>query len=257
VAKRRSRGKRSGTEHPQPPVLYPLVVRMPTRPRDPGDSQADADAWMGYNPDMLSQADIDRLEAAAGIVFKPEVRRRLQGIAADWISHDLLLQSPRPREFRARLQRMGRAVKRAIDELDLNPANGPILDYHLLHWLMDAKFDGAQEMLRASASFIGPAQTLLDSLVRVEQNLPIDTGRRRPMDEDRFIIALADQFEASGVHARAYTSDHSESGYGETPFRQFVHEFYKVLPISSRRTQTGLDEAIRRALNQRRHAKKG
>jgi hypothetical protein len=75
----------------------------------------------------------------------------------------------------------------------------------------------------------------------------------RPKDEDRFIIYLADQFEASGGQAVAYSNIHSDSGYGETPFRKFVHEFYEALPIESRRTRSGLDEAILRALEYRRH----
>jgi len=77
------------------------------------------------------------------------------------------------------------------------------------------------------------------------------------MDEERFIVALADQFETAGGRARAYTSEYSGSGYGETPFRNFVHAFYEMLPINSRRTPSGLDDAIRRALHRRRRAKKG
>jgi hypothetical protein len=150
---------------------------------------------------------------------------------------------------------MESVARRAIEELDLNATNAPILDRHLLHWLMEAKFDGAQDVLQTSSSIISLAHALLGPLERAKQSLPPDGGRARPMDEERFIVALADQFETAGGHARAYTSAHSGSGYGETPFRNFVHAFYEMLPIKTRRTPSGLDDAVRRALDRRRRAK--
>jgi hypothetical protein len=229
----------SAPSAPQPTVLYPVVMR----PADHGE---------------LSEADIERLEAAGGIKFAPEIRRALKNTAAGWIAHDHLLQSPRPKEFRRRLRAMENALKRAIDRLDLNRTDAPILDRHLYHWLLNADFESAKDMLRTSISLTQQAHGLSDLLRLVQQDLPVDKGRSRPMDEDRFILYLADQFEASGARASAYASQHSESGYGETPFRRFVHEFYAMLPIKSRRTRVGLDDAILRALEYRRcHLKKG
>jgi hypothetical protein len=146
---------------------------------------------------------------------------------------------------------MENVARRAIEELDLNAPNAPILDRHLLHWLMEPKFDGAQDVLQNSSSIISHAHALLGALERAMHSLPPDRGGARPMDEERFIIALAEQFEAAGGHARAYTSEHSSSGYGETPFRNFVHTFYDMLAVESWRTPIGLDDAIRRALSRR------
>jgi hypothetical protein len=240
MAKSVSRGRKSSTVPSvrQPTVLYPVVTRELPQRADYAE---------------LSQADIGHLEVAAGFDFKPDARRKLQSIAAGWISHDRVLQSPRPKKFRARLQKMEKAAGGIIGTLDLDRNDAPILDRHLLHWLINSGCRSANDMLAASASLIGQAQQLVDLLRRVQQNLPADRGRRRPMDEDRFIIYLADQFEASGGQARAYASEHSESGYGETPFRKFVHQFYKALPIKSRRKRSGLDESILRALEYRRH----
>jgi hypothetical protein len=113
-------------------------------------------------------------------------------------------------------------------------------------------------MLAASSAVVATARELIALLSRVEQHRPVDKGRSRPMDEDRFIIYLADQFEAFGGRATAYRNEHTDSGYGETPFRNFVHKFYDMVPIESRRTKSGLDEAIRRALEyRRRHLQEG
>ena len=38
---------------------------------------------------------------------------------------------------------------------------------------------------------------------------------------------------------------------GETPFHQFVHTFYKMLPVRSKRNPTGVDKALRDALASR------
>jgi hypothetical protein len=53
---------------------------------------------------------------------------------------------------------------------------------------------------------------LIELLSQASQALPSDSGRRRPMDEDRFIFYLADQFESSGGRALAYANKHKESG---------------------------------------------
>jgi hypothetical protein len=237
--------------------MYPLVTRVPIRRADPLELSQEAAARMGYNSHLLSQAQIERLETVAGMNFKPDTRRKLQGIADNWLSHDLVLQSARPRDFRRRLQKMESVARRAIEELDLNATGVSILDRHLLHWLMEAKFDGAQDVLQTSSSIVSLAHALLGPLERAKQSLPPDSGGARPMDEERFIVALAEQFETAGGKARAYSSEHSSSGYGETPFRNFVHAFYDMLPIKSQRTPSGLDDAIRRALHRRRRAKKG
>jgi hypothetical protein len=218
---------------PQPTVLHPVVVACPAD--DP----------------ELSDADTDHLEALVGHIFTPAVRASLKSIAAGWVSHDRMLQSSRPKEFRKRLQTMRKALERVIEALDLHRTDAPVLDRHLLHWLLNASFDGAKEMLAASSAIGGKAEEFLGLLSALEQNLPVDEGRRRPKDDDRFIIHLANQFEASGGRATASRTEYTESGYRETAFRKFVHEFYKMIPIRSRRTDGGLDEAIAHALSYR------
>jgi hypothetical protein len=153
---------------------------------------------------------------------------------------------------------MRKALERVIASVDLNRTGAPVLDRHLYIWLLDAGCDGANEMLAASDALIGQAHKLIGLLSTVEQNLPVDKGRRRPMDEDRFIIYLAEEFDASGGEATAYRSEHTVFGYAETAFRKFVHEFYKMLRLESHRKGCGLDEAIIRALEyRRRHSEKG
>ena len=100
MAKHGSRGRRGSTKGiSQPPVMYPLVTRVPIRRADPLELSQEAAARMGYNSHLLSQAQIERLETVAGMNFKPDTRRKLQGIADNWLSHDLVLQSARPRDF--------------------------------------------------------------------------------------------------------------------------------------------------------------
>jgi hypothetical protein len=235
MARPRSHSGKSRTAPtlPQPTVIYPVV-----------NSPAD-------DPE-LSDADLERLEVVAGIGFTPSVRTALRNIGAGWVAHDRMLQSPRPRAFQKRLQAMAQALERVIGQVDLNRTGAPVLDRHLFIWLLNADFDAAREMLATSSAVVANAQELIGLLAHVEQALPVDRGRPRPMDEDRFIIYLADQFEASGGQTSAYRTAHTESGYAEKPFRNFVHEFYKLLPITSRRTESGLDEAILRALKYRR-----
>jgi hypothetical protein len=165
-------------------VLYPVVTREPSDPAERTE---------------LSQSDLDRLEATVGLTFNPDVRRALRNIAATWIAHDRLLQSPRPRDFRRRLRQMQTALQRVVTTLDLHGSDAPILDHHLLNWLINAPFDAARDMQQAAGSLITEAQQLIDAIHRVQRELPPDPGRARPMDEDRFIINLAEQFDASGV----------------------------------------------------------
>jgi hypothetical protein len=219
----------------QTTVIYPLVTQL-----NPDDREE------------FSAADFQALENAGGVKFEPSVQRALERIAAGWISHDRDLQSPRPGQFKKRLQQIESALKRTISSLDLNKGDSPILDRHLYIWLINAGFDGADDLLQSSTLVMQEGRKLLDLLWRAKGGLPLDTGSSRPMDEDRFIIYLADQFETSGVQATAFSSSHSEFGYGDTLFRNFVHKFYELLPIKSRRTSSGLDEAIIRALEYRR-----
>jgi hypothetical protein len=244
MAKDRARAKRSGLKSVpivhQHTVLYPVVVKVPSDDKE------------------LSEADFQALESVGGVRFEASTRRALKNIAAGWISHDRVLQSPRPPQFRKRLRKMEEAVELAIGSLDLNKDNAPILDHHLYTWLINKGFDGADDLQQSSAILMQEGHKLIDLLRRAQRSLPLDTGRSRPMDDDRFIIHLAVQFEASGGRAVAYNSSHTDSGYGDTPFRKFVHQFYGLLPIKSRRISSGLDQVIIAALGYyRKHTEKG
>jgi hypothetical protein len=210
-----------------------------------------------WNAGRVLEAHFQALESAGGVRLEPSTRQRLESIASGWISHDRVLQSPRPARFQKRLKEMKQAVERMIASLDLNNGNAPVLDHHVYNWLINAKFEGANELLQSSTLLMQEGHKLIGLLGRAQGSLPLDKGRSRPKDDDRFIIYLADQFEAAGGAAIAYKSAHTESSYGETPFRKFVHKFYELMPIS-RRTEIGLDEAIIRALEyRRRHSEKG
>lgn len=225
----------------QPTLLLPLVRRV----------SREEDRW------SLSDDDLDRLAEVASVELTSEARRAIKTIASGWVDHDRDLQSPRPGDFKKRMQKMAKLVS-AVLEVDLYRENAPILDRHLLHWLLNANFDDARNLLRISSSMAAQAEELIKSLEAVQQHLPRDLGRARPKDEDRFIIYLADQFETTGIKATAYTSAHTDSEYGETPFRNFVKQLYAMLPLRKKRKKSGLDEAIIRALEHRRkHSAKG
>jgi hypothetical protein len=186
------------------------------------------------------------LEMAGRISLAPETQRNLNNIAASWISHDRMLLSPRPVNFRTRLQSIRTALERAHARADLNRVGATPFERHLYHWLLG--LPGGIDGLSQLATLNG----IIEFLHRAEQSLPPDSGSARPRDDYRFIQYLADQFEACGGKARAYLSNHSGEGYAKTPFRQFVHQFYAFLSLKSRRTSRGLDEAIRQVLMDRR-----
>jgi hypothetical protein len=214
----------------QPTVLYPVISH--------------ANEW------KLSAEAIRGLEAVGGVEFKSDAAKALGRIAAAWVAHDRVLRSPRPKKFRGRFRRAGKALERAIKLLDFN--EGDAVDQQLHHWLINSAFRGTPDLLQVSACVIEQGNQLIELLNHASKALPADSGRRRPGDEERFIIYLADQFEGSGGRARAYANKHRDSGYADTSFRKFVHQFYALLPIASRRTSSGLDEAIIRALRYRR-----
>jgi hypothetical protein len=154
----------------------------------------------------------------------------------------------------AQLGSSGRAASRQLSDeaaalLELDDTAGH-LDYQLKNWLINANCGGG--LLLVSASVCEQGHLLINLLRFAHKNLPKDSGRARPMDEDRFIIYL----EASGGRALAYRDLIRNSGYALTPFRNFMHQLYDRLQLASRRTESGLDEAIIRALAYRRKHRK-
>jgi hypothetical protein len=198
----------------------------------------------------LTDAQLDAAAAAGQISLSPDSRRSLNNIAESWTTHDEALHSPRPHEFRARLESIRRLLEKARSKADLNHNGASRLERQLFHWLLE--LPGGPDGLSQLAALNSAIQFLREA----EQSLPPDSGRARPMDDHRFIRYLADQFQANGSKVAAYRSSHNVEGYARTPFRQFVHKFYSYLPLKTRRTRSGLDEAIRQALRGRRRQKK-
>jgi hypothetical protein len=197
-------------------------------------------------PPDLTEAQFAAFETAGKVSLTPESRRTLNNIAESWISHDRMRHSPRPAKFRLRLQSIRISLEKAHAQADLNRVGATPFERHLYHWLfgLPGGIDGLSQLVALNG--------IIEFLYRAEKSLPPDSGSARPRDDYRFIQYLADQFEACGGKARAYLSSHSEEGYAKTSFRQFIHRFYEVLSLKSRRTRRGLDEAIRQAVMDRR-----
>jgi hypothetical protein len=206
----------------------------------------------GTSAAELTDAQFAELGAAGGISITDEARRNLNNIAASWKSHDLVLNSPRPHEFRRRLQAITACLKKAHDLSDLNGPNATPLERHLYLWLLNDS--AGRTCLSQLESLRGALIEAINSIDAVVQSLPRGTGSKRASQDYCFIRYLADQFEACGGKATAY---HDEEGYAKTPFRQFVHGFYEYLSLRLPRVSSGLDDAIRRALRGRRRKKKG
>lgn len=215
-------------------ILYPLVLEGVLPEDEP----------------RLTEEQFAGLEKAGRISLTPEARRRSNTIVASWAAHDRARHSPRPAKFRAHLRSIRLNLEKANAEADLNREGATTFERHLLNWLLQRS--ETRELLLKFADL----EHLIGSLRKAEELLPADSGAARPMDDYRFIQYLADQFEACGGKARAYLSSHSDEDYAKTPFRQFVHQFYRLVPLRTRRTQRGLDEAIRQALAQRRRTQR-
>jgi hypothetical protein len=96
------------------------------------------------------------------------------------IDHDRDLQSPRPGDFKKRMRKMAKLAS-AVLEVDLYRENAPVLDRHLLHWLLNADFDGARNLLRISGSITAQAVDSIKSLERFNstcREIWVGPGRR-------------------------------------------------------------------------------
>jgi hypothetical protein len=197
---------------------------------------------------QLTEAQFNALEKAGRISLTTQVRRSLNAIAESWISHDRELHSPRPAQFRSRLASIRNALEKASAEADWLRSDATTFERHLFHWLWNSKLPGVDDAL----SHLAVLPQTIQFFRTAEESLPADKGSTRPRDDYRFIQYLADQFEVCGGRARAYRSSHNKDGYANTAFRQFVHQFYGCLHLKSPHRGSGLDEAIRKALMQRR-----
>jgi hypothetical protein len=200
----------------------------------------------------LAHHQFQALQETGRILLTDGARRALNNIAQAWISHDAVLHSPRPADFRARLKAMRAPVEKACAETDLLRPNATVLDQHLYHWLFDRNPTDTAVFLQQ----LGELPAIIEFLERAEKSLSaVNRGTARAMDEGRFIRFLADQFENCGRKASAYATAHTKIGFADTPFRAFIHQFYEFLPLKSKRRRSGLDQAICLALKERRKSR--
>jgi hypothetical protein len=166
-------------------------------------------------------------------------------LAIFWIDDLRLRRTARPKQFRECFEKMEKVFLAAEEACRWNHG----LEYHLVHWAMQAPVEDALGFPVTLAALEHQLQTVRGTVVALKHCLPRDPGRQRPFDDARRIMFLADIFEKAGGKAAAYLSAHVETGnMAETPFRSFAQRFYSLLPAEDKRDPGGLDEALRLAL---------
>jgi hypothetical protein len=224
---RRSRSKaETPSANTAPPPFFPLVMRVPSE---------------GFS---ISEAQFVQLEEAGQIKLGDEQRGKLQALANFWITDLAARRSPRPKVFRNCLDDVINASLQLerVCQWDEHPL------YHLIHWAMETKVDGAPVFPRILASAEQGARRAREMAQALKKCLPSDPGRQRPFDDDRRIRYLSEIYEQAGGKATAYLSSYTEKGMADTPFRNFAQSFYSMLPAEDKRDPGGLDDALRFAL---------
>jgi len=201
----------------------------------------------------ISDETFAKLEHAGQVSLSGEVRQQLVDLGHFWQSQLLALQSPRPKQFRKRLELIGQTLEQARAALDLNREGTTQWEYHLFNWAPNTGVEGAKDFFENVDELLKRMRAMIDLVSRLDRALPKDEGRRRPYDDERLLRILADLYEQIGGKAVAYRSEHSDDGgTAKTLFRAFAQAFYALLPVKSKRTKAGLDEALRTALRARR-----
>jgi hypothetical protein len=217
-----------------PPVFFPAVIGVPKEEFKFTDIQ------------------IAELETAGQVKFSEKQRSDLVTLAQFWIGDLRLRRTARPKQFRGRLIKMAKVFSNAEQACRLNEIGGS-LEYHLLHWAMEAPAQGAAMFPANLAALERQIQIVRETVIGLLQCLPPDPGRQRPFDDERRFMYLADVFEKAGGKAVAYASSYSEtSSMADTAFRRFAQRFYSLLPAEDKRDPGGLDDALRDALATRR-----
>jgi hypothetical protein len=201
---------------------------------------------------QLSEANFAELQRVGEIALSPELQQRLSAIACFWVAGLTALQSPRPKRFRKRLKLIKETLAKAYQALDLNCEDASTWERHLFNWAANTGVEGATSFFEDQIELLIGMRRMSELTARLEQALPADEGRRRPYDDERLFIALADLFERAGGASVTYWTEYPSSGMADTPFRRFVQAFYRMLPAQSKRTAAGVDEALRHAMQARR-----
>ena len=200
----------------------------------------------------LSDADFAELQWVGKIALSTELRQQLSDLAHFWVGQLRGLQSPRPKQFRKRLKLIEESLEKAYGALDLNRKDSSIWEYHLFNWIPNTGVEGATNFFKDQKDLLALTKSTIGLMARLEQALPKDRGGRRHYDDERLFIFLADVYmRAGGTPTAPYWSEYS-SGMVDTPFRQFVHTFYKMLPVPAKRPSAGVDEGLRHAMQSRR-----
>jgi hypothetical protein len=214
-----------------PPPFSPTVVRVPNEEF------------------KIADAQFAHLENAGGIKLVDAQRTKLLTLAISWIDDLRIRRTPRPRQFRKCLDEMDKAFAEAQEacQWDQHP------QYHLVHWAMETRVEGADGFPVMLAAVDQQLSTMRKMVLALKQCLPADPGRQRPFNDERRIIFLADVFEEAGGKAVVYAGGYYEAGsMTDTPFRRFAQHFYTLLPADDKRDPGGLDDALRDALATRR-----
>jgi hypothetical protein len=180
----------------------------------------------------LPAREIRQLEIAGEIEFKADATKALQRIAAAWVAHDRVLQSPRPKEFRRRLTKAGKALGRAIALLDFNEG---AVDQQLHHWLMNSGFRGTADLLHRADCIIAQGNQLIElmSHIRRVRRCPQTAGDADPRMKTALSFTWPIDLKRRAVELLPTQTNTRNQG---TPmsFRKFVHKFYALLPIAKR-----------------------
>ena len=196
-------------------------------------------------------AEFDRL---GRISLTTDLRQRLSDLGHFWQGQLLILQSPRPKQFRQRLRRIRTALERAHSALNLNRKSARSWEHHMFNWAANTQAEGSKAFFADADELLKRMRAMASFMSALEGELPKDHGRRRPFDDEGFLHRLADIYGSAGGKAVAYRSELSSTGIANTPFRRFVHAFYGLIRMRSKRTSAGLDEALLAALRSRRAA---
>ena len=214
-----------------PPVFAPMVAPVPT-----GDF-------------TVTNFQFDQLERAGGVKLSKRQRTNLVTLAIFWIDDLRLRRTARPRAFRECFDKMEGAFLQAEEVCRCDRA----VERHLVHWAMETRVNGADGFPVTLAGLEQHLKNVREMVVALRNCLPQDPGRRRPFDDERRIINLANIFEDAGGKAVAYAGGYYEEGnMTDTPFRRFAQRFYALLPAGDKRAPGGLDDALRDALAVRR-----
>src|SRR5262249_37174716 len=128
---------------PQPTVMHPVLFQLHVPAEEVGLPlyREHHEAYDTY---------FNSWEVTCGLTFGAKIRAALENIAIAWISHDRMLHSPRPVKFRKRLQIIERALVHLRNVIDLNKVDTKMLDRSLFLWLVDGKFNAAEDFLAIS-----------------------------------------------------------------------------------------------------------